>query len=496
MRILAALALVAATACAPKRLTLPDPLDAALPAVDDCAVFEDAALARKLDRRTRSESRGGNAVDLLVDGAEAYARRFDNTRDADLVLVKTFIFTDDETGRAVADLLRERVRAGATVVVQYDLKGSISGAAEALALSGGAPMDALLRDTPLLAALARDGVIVVPTNVPRTARGAKQMLRAQQELAQAAKDDRVAKLALGSALTRFDHEKYWITGKVGPDGAVTLTAILGGMNIASEYAYGGTDRVDAGTGRGGWRDTDIEVRGPVTEDIVRRYFEVLEGNVDAWPAGLDRAKWQVSQPAAGEAEARFVWNQPAWGTRSRVVWLYRELVRATPDTGIVRLASAYFTPGPRLRRPLVKRLAAGGRLAVITNSPESTDMGIVTTASRGAYHHLLDAAPHAALHEWAPQPGRHTFHSKIASFGTCGPVIVGSANLDGLSSLHNSESVLLVRDAGLRAEMDAVFEADLAASRRLTADELAAIPTLTRWSQLGVYFLGWRFLGE
>ncbi len=482
--------------CARRPLPLPDPLDATLPAVDDCAAYTSEKLAKRLDRRTESVSRSGNAVDLLVDGAEAYTRRFEMTRDADLVLVKTFIFTDDETGRAVAELLRERAKAGATVVVQYDLKGSIDGTEEAVALYDGTSKDRLFRDKPLLASLARDGVVVVPTNVPRTAGGAKKLLRTQEEIKRAKAESRAPALGLGSALTRFDHEKYWITGHVEDDGGVTLRAILGGMNIASEYAYGGTPRVDGATTRGGWRDTDIEVRGPVTEDIVRRYFDVLEANVSKWPAKVDRARWEVPQAPAGAAEARFVWNQPAWGTRSHVVWLYRTLMHATPPDGIVRLETAYFTPGPRLRNPLVRRLEKGGKVAVITNSPASTDMGVVSTASRGAYHHLIDASPRAALYEWQPQEGRFTLHSKIASFGTCGPVIVGSANLDGLSSLHNSESVLLVHDAGLRAEMDATFDADLAASERISAQHLAETPTLERWSRIGVYWLGWRFLSE
>jgi phosphatidylserine/phosphatidylglycerophosphate/cardiolipin synthase-like enzyme len=462
--------------------------------VDDCAAFDAEKLERRLDRRTRSEATEGNAAALLVDGAEAWARRYENTKDADLVLVKTFIFTDDEAGRAAATLLRARARAGATVVVQYDFKGSVDGAEEAGALYR-TDRERLFADTPLLASLARDGVIVVPTNVPRTAAGAKRLLRSQAEISAAEAEGRPPELRLGTALVHFDHEKYWITAKK-VDGRVELRAILGGMNIASEYAYGGTAQIDDGTGRGGWRDTDVEVRGPVTTAIVRRFFDVMAANVTTWPEGLDRAVWEAPQEPVGAASVRFVWNQPSWGTRSRIVWLYRELVKATPDDGIVRLQSAYFTPGPRVRRPLVRHLKDGGRLAVLTNSPESTDMGIVATASRGAYHHLLDASPRAALFEWRPTPGRTTLHSKVASFGTCGPVVIGSANLDGLSSLHNSESVVLIDDPTLRAEFDAMFAADLAASTRLDPTAFSDAPVLERWSRLGVYWLGWRFLGE
>ncbi|MDP2313775.1 MAG: phosphatidylserine/phosphatidylglycerophosphate/cardiolipin synthase family protein [Pseudomonadota bacterium] len=494
MRLRFAPILALALGCrAGRPLLLADPLDGALPAVDDCAAFADPELDARLDDRTDSVARGGNAVRLLVNGVEAFARRYENAADADLVLVKTYIFTDDETGRAVADLLRARARAGATVVVQYDLKGSLDGATEALALYGETRDERILRDKPILADLVRDGVHVVATNVPRTIPGALRLFRAQEKV-EARRGEGRTPVAIGGALTRFDHEKYWITGHISPDGQITLRAILGGMNIASEYAYGGTDRVDAGSTRGGWRDTDIEVVGPVTTDIVRRYFDVLGANVEAWPAGIDRMRWEVPQPDAGAAEARFVWNQPSGGNGRHIERLYRALVRATPTESSVRLASAYFTPGPLVRRPLLQRLRAGGRVAVLTNSPASTDIGIVTTASRGAYDTLLGASPRAALYEWRPKLGLHTLHSKVASFGTCGPVIVGSANLDGLSSLNNSESVLVVTDPTLRATLDASFDLDLGNADRITQADLAMTPGLVRWSQRGVYWIGWRFL--
>jgi phosphatidylserine/phosphatidylglycerophosphate/cardiolipin synthase-like enzyme len=90
--------------------------DAALAPVDDQPAF--ANLDQRLDRSTGSFARTDNRVELLVDGRTSFARRLDNARSADVILIKTFAFTDDETGRAVADVLVERARAGAHVVVQ------------------------------------------------------------------------------------------------------------------------------------------------------------------------------------------------------------------------------------------------------------------------------------------------------------------------------------------------------------------------------------------
>ena len=53
---------------------------------------------------------------------------------------------------------------------------------------------------------------------------------------------------------------------------------------------------------------------------------------------------------------------------------------------------------------------------------------------------------------------------------------VGSANLDGLSSERNSESVLVIGSAHFRRAFDAMFEADLAPEnvQRMTPEVLAA----------------------
>jgi phosphatidylserine/phosphatidylglycerophosphate/cardiolipin synthase-like enzyme len=137
---------------------------------------------------------------------------------------------------------------------------------------------------------------------------------------------------------------------------------------------------------------------------------------------------------------------------------------------------------------------------VLTNSFESTDFRLVVTASRGAYQSLLKASPSAALFEWLPRPevGLVTLHSKVASFGTCGPVVVGSANMDGMSSEHNSESVVVVEDAALRKRFDEMFEADIDkdAAQRVTEGTIGRTGPVARWAQRGVYRWGWTWLSR
>ncbi len=468
------------------------PHDAALGGVVDCDAFDNVRLHKTLKRRTRSELRDGNAATLLVNGEAGFARRVENAREADVILVKTFIFSDDVVGRELAAMLTERARDGALVVLQYDLVGSMADGAEILdAMDDGAEPSI----KPFLQPLVDAGGIVIPTNAPGSKRRMRRWMRSRSESAEVDDDFRsLARFRFIGGRLHFDHEKYWITGRLDPDGSLIYEAIMGGMNIASEYAYGGTDTVDAGSGRGGWRDTDVALRGPVVDDIVERFFQVAFMNRPSLELEIPMVDLRAPQPPAGEARVRFVWNQPAIGKQRKIERLYRNLIRATPPDSVIRLESAYFTPSWRIRLPLEWALRQGTRLAVVTNSTASSDIGLVAVASRGAYDLLLDADPSAALYEWQPQPGLHTLHAKVASFGRCGPVIVGSANLDGLSSEHNTESVVLIYDPELRSDFDAMVDADLEACERVTAEEVDRSPWAVRIWRRSVLKLGWQWL--
>lgn len=464
-----------------------------------CEAPAGPALERRLDRRTDSTLRQGNAVELLVNGSASFQRREQLGRAADLILVKTFIFEDDEAGRGVATLLAERAAAGATVVLQYDIKGSTRGAGELKQMADGASGSRWLAEKPLFTRLRQAGVIVVPTNVPRSERGMERWLSARERTRRDIAEVSLFSRLLGVRnLGHFDHEKYWITGVRQADGTVALSAILGGLNIASEYAYGGTPMVDPGTGRGGWRDTDVAVRGPAALDIYDRFCEVLARNLDHPLERFDPEAWRTPQPAAGDAEVRFVWNQPAFGNRRSVERLYRTLIQSTPAGAPIHIESAYFTPSRRLSDPLRDALRRDVSLSVLTNSPESVDVPLVVDASRSAYARLARVSEHALLYEWIPVPaqGLNTLHAKTASFGSCGPVIIGSANLDGLSSERNSESVVMVRDPALRAAYDAATGVDFSPTcAQPVADQVLRGTTLpVRVWRRFVYAAGWSWL--
>ena len=269
------------------------PLDPRLGPASDCAAFADQRLQRDLDTRTGSRLREGNSTELLVNGRSSFARRIANATGADLILVKTFIFADDEIGRRLAALLAERARAGALVIVQYDVKGS-AGGAPLRELASNGDLERPLGERDIMRGLRDAGVIVVPTNPPTRA---LQLQEWRDNIVRLFRDPHAAlERAAGSLaiLNHSDHEKYWLTGRVGPDGQVSLRAIVGGMNVASEYAYGGTNLIDKLSRRRGWRDTDVELVGPVLPDLINRFFDVMAHHTGQPVDAAWRARWTLS----------------------------------------------------------------------------------------------------------------------------------------------------------------------------------------------------------
>jgi len=87
--------------------------------------MDDPRLERAFARIADSDLRHGNAIALLRDSRENYPAWLEAIRQAkDVIHFENFIVADDETGRAFADALIERARAGVRVRVLYDWLGS------------------------------------------------------------------------------------------------------------------------------------------------------------------------------------------------------------------------------------------------------------------------------------------------------------------------------------------------------------------------------------
>jgi cardiolipin synthase len=156
---------------------------------------------------------------------------------------------------------------------------------------------------------------------------------------------------------------------------------------------------------------------------------------------------------------------------------------ASAETSI-RLTNAYFVPDPQLVEALEAAVRRGVEVTLIL--PSKTDWGLVFHAGRSHYARLLRAG--VKIHE---RRGA-ILHAKTALIDGVWST-VGSTNLDWRSFLHNYELDAVVLGADFGGQMQAMFEADLAASEAITLEDWRRRPVdlwLKEWfSRLWAYWL-------
>lgn len=309
------------------------------------------------------------------------------------------------------------------------------------------------------------------------------------------------------------HEKLWIVD----GGTRDALAITGGLNIANEYF-----RVDPQNVPRYWRDQDVLVRGPAIDDMVHAF----DRNWDAFKAakaargGLTDAAWRATRAilektgkptipfstradltqrvALLEARAltqtfhpsrcRFFQSRPRL-RESYIQQAYLKLLAAAQRE--VLLANAYFVPTEVTAMALREAARRCVRVVVLANSDETNDTPGITLVGRGYYAELLavndspqvKACPNRdagiELWEWlGRRAGQATateglLHAKFAVVDRQ-ISLVGSHNLDPRSERLNSESALVYDNAALSEQLARTFlDEDLAKSRRITAAEAA-----------------------
>ncbi|NQV51374.1 MAG: phosphatidylserine/phosphatidylglycerophosphate/cardiolipin synthase family protein [Candidatus Marinimicrobia bacterium] len=461
--------------------------------------YQDSTLQNLLDVNTSSSLRTDNSVRLLVNGVSSFARRYENIRSATFIFVKTFLFTDDEAGREMARVLAERAQAGIPVVLQYDVKGSIESATVVV--------DMFAQSTPMLPfgekriihEMRKAGVIIVPTNAPSRPYELTEWTENIERLFQ----NPVAALKRsGESLILYDycdHEKFFITGHEGGE----IRAIVGGMNIAGEYAFGGIpDRRDTVSAKAGWHDVDVEVRGPAAAEICEEFLKDMRNQTGReLPSILTEiSNRYAAKPDSsyGEATVRFVVHHPLVDRSRSVEELYLILLKSTPAEEPIFIATAYFAPSKRIREAITEHAKRGGKVIVLTNSLESNNHPILSVAANFAALDIMEVTTNFQLYEWIPRPadGEETMHQKLASFGQNGPTIVGSFNLDAQSAVHNTESVVLINDPTFRDNIDVLTQYYLspACSKRVHREDLETKPILNRIHSFLTHELAWYWL--
>jgi len=356
----------------------------------------------------------GNQVLLLQDGPATYRAMYAAILAAqDHINMETYILDDDEVGQRFAHALIAKQRQGVQVNLIRDSVGTL--------------------DTPaaFFQKLTDSGIRVLEFNPINPLATRKEW-----------------------ELNQRDHRKLLIV-----DGR---TAFLGGINISGVYSGGSflrgsrvkpSSRPDASLA---WRDTDLQLRGPVVAELQKLFLTTWENQKGAPLA----AKNYFPPPEnAGQEVVRVIGSSPD----EPYSLIYATLLSAIAcaETS-VHLTNAYFAPDPQLLEALEAAAQRGVDVKLIL--PSRADSWLVFHTGRNYYDRLLRAG--VKIHE------RHgvVLHSKTALIDGVWAT-VGSTNLDWRSFLHNHELNAVVLGTDFGRQIQTMFAKDLAASDAITLEQ-------------------------
>jgi cardiolipin synthase A/B len=352
----------------------------------------------------------GNKATLLQDGKATYAAMFTAIRKArDHINLESYIIEEDDTGRQFADLLLEQQGRGVQVNVIYDSVGAFS-----------TPKTFFER-------LTNGGINVLEFNPLNPLAAKKEWL-----------------------INNRDHRKLLIV-----DGQI---AFIGGINISSVYSSGSSvRRTRKAVGQSAenttaWRDTDLQIEGPVVADLQKLFLETWEKQRGKPLANKDYFPMLKTQ---GKDIVRAIGSTPD----DPFSLIYLTLISAIGNAEKqVYLTNAYFVPDPQLLKSLID--AAGRGVDVKLILPSHSDSDIVFQAGRSHYSVLLKAGVKIYERRGA------LLHSKTALIDgvwSC----VGSTNLDWRSFLDNDEVNAVILGREFAQQMQIMFSADLEASESI-----------------------------
>jgi cardiolipin synthase A/B len=354
----------------------------------------------------------GNRITLLRSGVEYFPALEAAIRAARReIYLESYIYEADDTGWRITDALADAARRGVAVHVLVDGFGSKS----------------MPRD--LVQALARAGV---------------ERLVYRPEIA----PFRIRKYRL-----RRMHRKLAVI-----DGAV---AFVGGINII--------DDVDPPGDAAPRLDFAVRVEGPLLrpiQDAVLRLWTRV-----AWVRlhrrRRPKRRIEVDDTPKGAQDAAFVVRDNL-RHRSDIEDAYLAAIDAAHDE--ILIGNAYFFPGTRFRRALLRAAARGVRVTLLLQG--KIEYTLQHYASRALYGTLLEAG--IEIYEYH----KSYLHAKVAVIDRHWAT-VGSSNIDPFSLLLAREANVVVEDRG--------FAAELRLALRSALEDGALVIEGARWFRLPVW---------
>ena len=349
----------------------------------------------------------GNQVLLLQDGPATYKAMFAAIASAkDHINMETYILDDDDIGRQFAEALMDKQRQGVQVNIIRDSVGTIATPA------------AFFQE------LAATGIKLLEFNPINPLQSRKNW-----------------------SLNQRDHRKLLVA-----DGSI---AFLGGINISSVYS-GGSFGKSSPAAPLAWRDTHLQLRGPVVTEFQKLFIATWEKQKGE---PLAAKNYFPKLDAVGPHVVRAIGSAPD-EPFSRIYATLLSAINSAESS--VRLTNAYFAPDPQLLAALIGAAQRGVDVTLIL--PSQTDSWLVFHAGRNYYGQLLRGGVKIYQRRGV------ILHSKTALIDGVWST-VGSTNLDWRSFLHNQELNAVVLGPEFGKQVQAMFDRDLALSDPITLRE-------------------------
>lgn len=226
----------------------------------------------------------------------------------------------------------------------------------------------------------------------------------------------------------------------------------GGMNISRDHSR-------RAVGHESWRDSMIRIEGPPARDAMASFVRM-------WRK-VSHKRIFFSRPASRFESVRIIENTPRYRRIFRRI--YRQSLRSARYK--LWIESAYFIPTIGILRRLRHRARAGVDVRLLVS--EKSDVPMARYASRAVYGSLLKHG--VRIFEMR---GRF-LHSKTLIVDDA-MAIVGSANLDHRSFLHDLELSVVLRRPDINHALSNQFQLDVQDAREIHADEWAGRPLMQK----------------
>lgn len=341
----------------------------------------------------------GNTVRVLRDAGENYSAWLGAIAAASKTIhFENYIIADDAAGRRFADALIERSQNGVRVRLLYDWLGCLGKASRRFWKH-----------------LRQGGVEVRCYNPPR----------------------------LGSPfgwLSRDHRKMISVDGEVG---------FVMGLCVSSIWEGDAKREIDP------WRDTGVEIHGPVVADIERAFEQTWEMTGTEIPPAQSAVLARVDP--VGDVSMRIVASMPNTAGMLRV----DQLVAALASERLW-LTDAYFAGTPSYVQAL--RAAARDGVDVRLLLPGANDIPVLTPFIRTGYRPLLEAG--VRVYEWKGP----MLHAKTGvADGRWARV--GSTNLNISSWLGNCELDAIIEDQTVAGELERIYTDDLKHATEILLDD-------------------------